>query len=133
MGTNNLRIIYKNLADVSTVTTSTTAGVTLASNLKLDAKALIWRSVGTTATITVAFGSTKSFSGVVLPFTNLTATATIKVTVTGGTTYNTGAVLACPYQSTDSWDATYLVDLVCIPMVEELTLECGSLCSQVLE
>lgn len=108
MAINNLRVIYQNLADISTVTASTTAGVTLASNLKLDTKSLIWRSTGTSATLTVAFGSSKSVRGVVLPFTNLTSTATINVTTVGGTAYTTGAILACPYAQTDDWDSTYL-------------------------
>ena len=110
MAANNLRIIYQNLADLSTTTisASTTAGVTTAANLKKDVKSLIWRSTGTTATLTVSFGASKVLRGIVLPFTNLTSTATITATVVGGSGYSTGAVLACPYQQTDNWDASYL-------------------------
>lgn len=85
-----------------------TATATPSANLQKDAKSLIWRSAGTSATLTVAFGSAKTVRGVVLPFTNLTATATINVTVVGGSGYTTGAVLACPYKQADSWDSSYL-------------------------
>ena len=86
MAVNNLRVIYQNLADLSTtsITASTTANATTtpASNLQKDAKSLIWRSTSTSATLTVAFASAQKVRGVVLPFTNLTATATINVTAT---------------------------------------------------
>lgn len=112
MGANNLRVIYQNLADLSTttITASTTASAsTPATNLQKDAKALVWRSTGNSATLTVSFGSSKTVRGVVLPFTNLLATSTILVTPTGGTgTTSTGTVLACPYAQTDSWDSSYL-------------------------
>ena len=108
MADNNLRVIYQNVADTSTITASTTAGVTAAVNLKKDAKSLIWRSTGTSATLTVAFGASRTIRGVILPFTNLTSTATINVTCTGGSTTSTGTILAAPYAQTDSWDSTYL-------------------------
>lgn len=110
MAVNNLRVIYQNLADLSTttITASTTAGVTSVANLQKDAKSLIWRSTTTSATLTVAFGSSKVVRGVILPFTNLTSTATISVTVVGGSGYTTGNVLACPYKQTDLWDSSYL-------------------------
>jgi hypothetical protein len=111
MAANNLRVIYQNLTDLSTttVTASSTAGVTVTTNLQKDAKALIWRSTGNTATLTVNFNATKTIRGVVLAFTNLTAGAQISVTPTGGTgTTPTGTILACPYAQTDSWDSGYL-------------------------
>lgn len=110
MAANNLRVIYQNLADLSTttITASTTAGGTTAGNLQKDAKALIWRSTGSGATLTIAFGSAKTIRGVILPFTNLTSTGTINVTCTGGSTTSTGNILAAPYAQTDSWDSSYL-------------------------
>jgi hypothetical protein len=87
---------------IGTLTTVPTA------NLQKDSKSLVWRSTGTTATLTVNFNISKTVRGVVLPFTNLTSTATINVTLTGGSVYTTGTVLACPYAQTDSWDTSYL-------------------------
>lgn len=109
MATNNLRVIYQNIADISTITATSTATGTTTDNLKKDAKALIWRATGTSATLTVAFGSSKTIRGIVLPFTNLTAAATITVTPIGGTgTIPITGLLACPYKQADSWDSTYL-------------------------
>ena len=109
MAVNNLRVIYQNIADTSTITASSTAGVTAAVNLQKDAKSLIWRATGTSATLTVSFGGLKTIRGVVLPFTNLTALAKITVTPTGGTgTTPITDLLACPYKQTDGWDSAYL-------------------------
>ena len=109
MAQNNLRVIYQNWADTSTVTASSTMTGTGAFNLKKDTKSLVWRSNSVLiASLTVNFGATRYINGVVLPFTNLTSAATMLVTVTGGDSYNTGAVLACPYAASDTWDSTYL-------------------------
>jgi hypothetical protein len=115
MAANNLRVIYQNLTDLSTtvITASSVANATTtpAANLQKDAKSLVWRTAANTnnATLTVSFGNTKIVRGVVLPFTNLTTTARITVTPTGGT--NTTAIsniLACPYAQADLWDSNYL-------------------------
>lgn len=103
MAANNLRIIYKNLVDTATVTASTTAGVTSAANLKLDAKSLVWRSTGNTATLTVTLAVASTVSGVILPFTNLSSTAMITVTLSNA--YTTGAVLCAPYSGTELWNS----------------------------
>lgn len=102
MAANNLRIIYKNLVDTATVTASTTAGVTSAANLKLDAKSLVWRSTANIATLTVTLATSSIIGGIILPFTNLTSTASITVTLSNG--YTTGAVLCSPYSGTELWN-----------------------------
>ena len=102
MAANNLRIIYKNLVDTATVTASTTAGVTSVANLKLDTKSLVWRSTSNTATLTVALAASSTIGGIVLPFTNLTSTASINITLSNG--YTTGEVLCSPYSGTELWD-----------------------------
>jgi hypothetical protein len=113
MAANNLRVIYDNLLDygTTTVTADTTTGTYVAANLKRDAKSLTWRSAAKTATLTVGFGSAKTISGVLLAFTNLTATATVTVTainVTAGVNPSAlGAVLARPWADT-AWDSTFL-------------------------
>lgn len=102
MAANNLRIIYKNLVDTATVTASTTAGVTNAANLKLDSKSLVWRSTGSTATLTVVLSTASAIAAVILPFTNLSAAATITVALSNG--YTTGAVVCAPYNGTELWN-----------------------------
>jgi hypothetical protein len=125
MATNNLRIIYNNLVDLSTTTitaSSTQSGTPSVNNLKKDAKGSVWRSSPTTtsgttvkAFLMIDLGSAKSVQGVVLAFTNLvSSTATIRVTgsntaPTVGTvdqintptvTPNTGtAIAACPWNT----------------------------------
>ena len=97
MATNNLRIIYNNLVDLSTATikaSSQQSDATAPANLKKDAKGSVWRSSPTTvsgttvkAYITVDLGVDslginirKSIQGVVLAFTNLVSpNATIRV------------------------------------------------------
>jgi hypothetical protein len=111
MSSNNLRIIYKNLADAATITVSSTAGTTNKSNMANNIKSLVWRSVGTSAVITVDFSTSSTVSGVILPFCNLSSTATIRVqgfTTAGGTgtpaaNADTGTILACPYTQLGTW------------------------------
>lgn len=112
MAANNLRIIYKNLADTATVVaSSTSSALTAASNMKLDAKSQVWRSTGNTATLTVTFTGTTKIGAVILPFCNLSSSALITVALKSGatTTFTTGAVLAAPYQS------SVVVDTASIP------------------
>jgi hypothetical protein len=112
MAANNLKVIYDNLVDYdSTTITATNTGTYVAANLKRDAKSQTWRSLSKPATLTVSFGSAKTISGVLLAFTNLTATATIRVNATGVTAGANpdalGAVLARPWTDT-AWDSTFL-------------------------
>jgi len=128
MAFNNLRIVHDNIVNLSstTLTASSSASInTLPVNLKLDAKSKIWRSSATSTSavkvfLRVVFTASTVVNCVVLPFTNLTASATIRVygytgtipvigtgtvdnpTFTAGGTlvFDTGAgYLACPYQS----------------------------------
>lgn len=98
----NLRVVYDNAANrTSSLTASTTAGSLAASNLLTDIKTEVWRSTGTTASLTLTWASTVSVAGVALAFTNLSSTATIKVdgyTLSGDSSpaFTTGDVLCCP-------------------------------------
>ena len=108
MAQNNLRIIYDNVIDSATLTASTAASGLPATNLQRDQKGLVWRSTGTTATLTATWTSVQTLSGVVLPFCNLSASATIRVRVytnTGDTTpvRDTGTVSARAYAPGDIW------------------------------
>jgi hypothetical protein len=75
----NLRVIHKNLADISTITANTTAGNYVAANMKTDYKSQFHRTTGTTAIYTLIWSTPQTISAVVLPCTNLTSTATIRV------------------------------------------------------
>ena len=74
-----IRILNNNAADRATLSASTTAGSLVVANLKTDYKSDVYRSTGTTATITATWTSNETIGVVVLPFCNLTATATIRV------------------------------------------------------
>lgn len=129
MAQNNLRIIYQNIADVSTITTSSVAGGgTPVSNLTKDPKSLVFRttSSGTTAiklNIVMTFtsktlGGPSSGIGLILMNTNLSSAATIRVrgftgtaptpgtgtnptaTTAGVLVFDSTTVLANPYQGT---------------------------------
>lgn len=105
-----LRVIYQNLADAATITASSTAsGSTPATNMQKDVKSLVWRSVGTTASLTVNLAADSIVGGVALPFCNLTSTATIRVRgysavdATGTLLFDTTVIDACPYQPLGLW------------------------------
>lgn len=102
----NMRIVYNNVLEAyATLTASSTAGSLVVTNLLNDIKSNVWRSTGTTATITVTWTTLKALSFVGLPFCNLSPTATVQVKLysdTAGTAQvlDTGAVLASPAQMT---------------------------------
>ena len=105
-----LRVIYQNLADTATITASPAAtGATLVTNMQKDAKSLVYRGSGTSATLTVNLSTAGIVGGVALPFCNLTSTATIRVqgfstaNGTGTQVFDTGTVNACPYQPLGLW------------------------------
>ncbi len=105
----NLRIIYDNAIDRSTIVASSTAGSLIASNIKNDKKSKIWRSTSTSATLTVTWSSSEIISGVALPFCNLTATATLRIrgyTEAGDSVpvVDTGAINPVLVQPLGSWD-----------------------------
>ena len=124
MASNNLRIIYQNAVDISTTTlaASSTASVsTTVANIRNDTKSLIWRSgAGKQQRILLTSTIPLDIGGIVIPFCNLTSTATIRVQaytsatsavatyggVAGSGTLlaDTGAVLASPYPTLSLWD-----------------------------
>jgi hypothetical protein len=130
MATNNLRIIYDNVVDLTTttITASSTGGTTSTANLKKDTKSLVWRSgTGTSSAkgnLVISLAAATIIGGVILPFCNLTTTATIRVRGFTGTTptlggtvdaptvsttgatlkFDTGTISACPYQQLGLWN-----------------------------
>lgn len=132
MAANNLRVIYQNIADLSTTTitaSSTASGTTTAANLVKDSKSLVWRSGTSSSVSSIKANLVVSFAsgivgGVVLPFTNLSPNATMRVRIFTGTTptmggtvdsptistagaslvVDTGFVACCPYQQLGLWN-----------------------------
>ena len=105
----NLRIIYDNAADASTITASTTSGSLVASNMKTDIKSEIHRSTGTSVSYTLTWSSDKAISAVALPCTNLSASSTIRVRLyNAGSTLlaDSGTVLACSGLNLGLWNWT---------------------------
>lgn len=98
MAANNLRVIYENVVDLSTTTLQVSSEASVSTpivNLKSDIKSSVWRSGTTTsAIIVVNLSSARATRGLVLPFTNLTGGATIRVRVTSGTVTLGGTVAA---------------------------------------
>ena len=122
----NLRVVYQNIADLTTATitaSSTASAATAVANLKKDIKSLVWRSsVSSTASIRANLVVTlpsNVVKSVILAFTNLSVVATIRVrgftggapilsgtvdspsySLPGTTVFDSGTVLANPYQGT---------------------------------
>lgn len=89
----NLRIIHDNAAERATITASTTvSGGLAATSLATNSKSLAHRSTGTTVTYTLNWSASEQISGVILPATNLSSAATIRV-VAG--TNDSGSISAC--------------------------------------
>jgi hypothetical protein len=119
----NLRIISTNLFDTATLTVSSTAsGSTAVDNLKINKKGVVWRTATTTKAIILATISSDTIGGVILPYTNLTSIATMKIvgytgspsitgtvgapTITGGSVvFDTGTVSCCPWTPAQPWGA----------------------------
>jgi hypothetical protein len=107
---NNLRVLYDNLANkVSTLTASTTAGGLIAANMLTDRKSEVHRSTGTSVQYDLRWTTAQLINMLALAFCNLTSSATMRVrgyTNVGDATpaFDTGANLCCPYQAFGLWD-----------------------------
>lgn len=106
----NLKIVSTNIGRTATLVASSESGVFTADNMQLDSKTLIWRSTGTTESITATFTSA-SVSCVSLPICNLTSTATMRVrvyTLSGDVVdvLDTGNILCCEYTTINKIDFT---------------------------
>jgi hypothetical protein len=108
-GAQSLRIVSDNAADRATITASSTAGTLAASNLQTDIKTQLWRSTGTTETLTLQWASPEFVSMVSVAFANTTSVATIQVQgytePTDSTpSFDTGVQFANPSTLDDSFD-----------------------------
>lgn len=109
---NNLRLIYNNVADTSILTTGTTISATNypASNLNKDAKSMVWRSNNTTTdTITMTWTTDQVVNAIILPFTNLSVTCTMAITLysdtAGATNIGTYSAAACVPAALDTYNS----------------------------
>ncbi len=102
---NNLRVIYKNLVDLSTTTltpSSTASTATLATNLKLDPKSIVWRSATATsdtnvkANLVINFTNQVPVTGIVLAFNNLSSQAYVRVRCFTGSAPTLGGTVDVP-------------------------------------
>ena len=75
----NLRILYNNVADLATITASTTASGFAASNMQNAQKTSVHRSTGTVVTYRLQWASDQKINGIALPSTNLNGTDTIAI------------------------------------------------------
>ena len=133
MASNNLRIIYQNIIDMTgtTISASTTSNSTTTpiSNTQSDLKSKVWRT--TTSSSTAVYGTILvtnttaiAISGIILAFSNLSSSATIRVrgwsgspptigntvnsqpsiSASSGALFDTGTVIAAPYQGLGEWN-----------------------------
>jgi len=77
----NLRIIADNAADRATLTASSTAGVLAATNLVTDKKSDVWRAIGKTERLTLAWAVAEAIACVAL-LGNFSPTTTMRVRTT---------------------------------------------------
>lgn len=97
----NLRIVYNNAADRATLSATAGVGTLVPANLLTDIKSEVWRTSGTTATITMTWTVAEMVSAVALPFCSLSSTATMRVrgytnTADAVAVKDTGTNIACP-------------------------------------
>lgn len=102
MAESNMKVLYRNVGPLATLTASSEAGELVVENLQNYEKSGVWRSTELSATLTAIFPTPQMLDGVWLVFANLTATATIQVLgyeeVTDETPlFDTGEQLAVGY------------------------------------
>lgn len=111
----NLRILYKDIvSNSSSIVASNTAIGLGATNMKSEVKSEIHRSTGTSVAYTIAWAANQSVNTVILPCTNLSGTATIRVRLYDGTStllYDSTAVTAVPGFNLDVSTVTYNANL----------------------
>ncbi len=106
----NLRILWDNAADRATsLLADSTAGSLVAANMQNDLKGKVHRSAGTSVTYTLTWTNGESIGAVVLPCSNLSGDATVRVrgydaTVGGTLLVDGGTVAAAPGLNLGMWN-----------------------------
>lgn len=107
----NLRILYKNEASSATIAGAAYVATLPPSNLLTLIKSQVWRSTTRSDFITAIWATAKNINCVILPFTNFTNAATMRVRgytdpAVATPLFDTGVLLCCPYiaSSVFGWD-----------------------------
>ena len=74
-----IRFIHDFVSDAATLTASSTAAALVAANMQRSKKAAVWRSMGTTATVTARWSAAVEVDSFALGWSNLTPGATITI------------------------------------------------------
>lgn len=101
----NLNVVSNNIGTSATLSASTEAGLLVVDNLKSTSKTLIWRSTGTTETVTATY-TQQNVGCVSLAVCNFTSTATMRIRIytnsgDGSPAYDSGVLLCCEYTTID--------------------------------
>lgn len=102
----NLRILYKNNVEMEGLTGSLAVSTLPVLNLLTDIKSEVWLSTNTTGQFTLTWALSTAINCVILPFTNFTSSAAMRVrgyTNTADTTpiFDTGLLSCCVYSGRD--------------------------------
>lgn len=76
-----MRLISSNVMDTASLSATSAAVGRPVTNLQTNEKSEVWRSVGTSATVTATWGTSQLLDSVVLGYSNLTTLATVTVNV----------------------------------------------------
>jgi len=105
----NIRIIYDDASiRASSIVADSTAPPTSVDNVLTEYKGQAHRSVGRSVQYTLTWSSMQTVGGVVLPATNLSSEATIRVQLYSGVTPvgDSGTIWACPGTDLELWNWT---------------------------
>ena len=79
-GTSNLRIIYKNLLNsYNTLSATNINGLYPIANTLTDVRGVVARTTTTSTTISITWASNQNISSVIIPYSNLTSTCTLRI------------------------------------------------------
>lgn len=111
----NLRILYNDIVkNVSSITASNTAIGLGAIFMKSDTKSEVHRSTGTSVSYTLSWSSDQAINTVILPCTNLSGTATIRIRLYNSALvelYDSTVITAVPGFNLDVSTITYNANL----------------------
>ena len=107
----SMRVLSRNVVKRASLVASTTAGALAVGNLQSNDKSKVWRSVGTSTTITGTLPAAEAIACMHLTHCNLTPAATWRIRLYSGLAgtgllLDTGNVMACPAPARELEDWT---------------------------